>query len=252
MFPEQFVLNLHTRTPVTSITQATTPSRRWTLTTPRGNISSQYIIHATNGYASHLLPHMAGPSGIVPTRGQVVALRASATLTELTTHGWGANEGFEYWFPRPIDGSDAERDEATEHPLIILGGGREVTADFKLYEEDDTTLDKHVGQVLREFLPALFPGKFKKGREPEIEWSGIMGFTVVGDPFVGPVVDKYMATQDAYKGQYISAGYSGHGMPRAFGCAAALADMIVAEMSGRGKEWKSPEWLPEHFLTRNR
>lgn len=40
--------------------------------------------------------------------------------------------------------------------------------------------------------------------------SGIMGFTQSGDPFVGP------APGDDLKGQFISAGFSGHGMPRAF------------------------------------
>lgn len=59
-----------------------------------------------------------------------------------------------------------------------------------------------------------------------------MGYTKTGDPFVsnylfpvtnlverpdtqvGPVLDP--TNPDAYKGQYISAGYTGHGMPRAF------------------------------------
>jgi hypothetical protein len=46
-----------------------------------------------------------------------------------------------------------------------------------------------------------------------------MGYTKMGDPFVGPVADLLAANlqRDLYKGQYIAAGYTGHGMPRAFG-----------------------------------
>jgi hypothetical protein len=60
-----------------------------------------------------------------------------------------------------------------------------------------------------------------------------MGFTKLGDPFVrsclilwiafspsrqvGPVLDKFELGGVPYEGQYIVAGFSGHGMPRAFG-----------------------------------
>lgn len=64
-----------------------------------------------------------------------------------------------------------------------------------------------------------------------------MGFTELGDPFVrsclifldhrykathslsqvGPVLDKFELGGVPYEGQYVVAGFSGHGMPRAFG-----------------------------------
>ena len=43
-----------------------------------------------------------------------------------------------------------------------------------------------------------------------------MGYTRNRDPFVGPVVDSTQSNID-YAGQFVSAGYTGHGMPRAFG-----------------------------------
>ncbi|KAJ7097221.1 FAD dependent oxidoreductase [Mycena belliarum] len=228
----KFDLNLHTRTPVTSITPSASPARRWAVHTPRGVLSCSYVIHATNAYASHLLPHMSGAAGIVPTRGQVIALRASAPLAKCS---WDGNEGFEYWFPRPVSGDEA--------PLVILGGGREVQPDFEFHEADDSSVSEAVGAVLRRFLPAAFPGKFEQGREPEEEWTGIMGFTRSKDPFVGPVMDK----SSVLGGQYISAGYSGHGMPRAFSCAAVVASMVASDISGAA--WQTPEWFPEAFLT---
>ena len=61
--------------------------------------------------------------------------------------------------------------------------------------------------------------------------SGIMGFTATGNPLVrpsrrqftrpshyeqvGPVVDNRNLSGQDFAGLYISAGFSGHGMPRA-------------------------------------
>ncbi|CDO74745.1 hypothetical protein BN946_scf184411.g2 [Trametes cinnabarina] len=242
-------LHLHTNTPVTAISSTSSgSSRRWNLTTPRGPVSASYVLHATNAYASHLLPQMRGPSGIVPTRGQIIATRAAAPETVLTKAAFTGNEGFEYWFPRPLESGQTR-------PLVILGGGRESTKpDFELYVADDSRVNPKVGETLRKFLPAVFPGRYEEGAEPEMEW-------------VGPVIDP--ANPDAYKGQYISAGFTGHGMPRTFSwsvihglsleapamltpphSAEAVAQMIVADL--QGKEWSIPEWLPHHHLTKNR
>ena len=139
--------------------------RPWRLETPRGTISCTYVLHATNGYSSALLPHLRGPNGVVPTRGQIIALRAAASAEKITTSGYTANEGFEYWFPRPVDHPE------TDAPLVILGGGREIVRPrFELGEVDDSKTDPKVGEVLRKFLPSVFPGMYQEDREPEMEW----------------------------------------------------------------------------------
>ncbi|EGN96963.1 hypothetical protein SERLA73DRAFT_185222 [Serpula lacrymans var. lacrymans S7.3] len=253
----KFSLSLHTRTPVTAISNGgvtigdSNNARPYIVETPRGSISCSRVVHATNGYASHLLPFLTGPEGIVPTRGQIIAVRAAASTQDIGKNGWGGNEGFEYWFPRPVRRSE-NASTSDEQPLIILGGGREVVTEppFELYVDDDSTNNHDAGRVLRDFLPAVFDGRFEAGREPEMEWTGIMAFTKSGDPFVGPVLDPSGRDSGAYKGQYIAAGYTGHGMPRAFGCAEVVAEMIIAELSR--KQWSTPEWLPEGFLTWNR
>jgi len=238
-------LTLHTRTPVTSITpsnasSASSSSRPWTLNTPRGSVACTRVIHATNAYVSHLLPHMRGPTGVIPVRAQVMALRASVPVESISRHAWTGNEGFEYWFPRPLE-------KGQEHPLVIIGGGREATMpEYELYVADDSEVSAKAGAALRKFLPALFPGKYEEGREPEMEWTGIMGYTANSDPFVGPVVDS-SSPKDNYEGQFLSVGYNGHGMPRAFACAEALAQIVAAEIMG--KSWSPPDWLPRHYLT---
>ncbi|KAG6889551.1 hypothetical protein C0995_016678 [Termitomyces sp. Mi166 len=204
-------LTLYTNTPVTSISPSTAGPRRWTLSTSRGDIQCSYVIHATNAYASHLLQHLHGPEGIVQTRGQVIALRAAVPSAEIKKDAWVGTLGWKYWFPRPVRSPG-------DKPLIILGGGRDESGPgLESYIVDDSTLNPDVGRVLRKYLTPLFPGKYEEGQEPEMEWTGIMGYTKVGDPFVGPVVDPAQPQSEEYfKGQYISAGYTGHGMPRGY------------------------------------
>ncbi|KIJ21232.1 hypothetical protein PAXINDRAFT_7005 [Paxillus involutus ATCC 200175] len=116
---EHFNLTLHTHTPVTSIVKApstdSTVNREYVLSTPRGSIACSRVVHATNAYASHLLPFLAGPDGIIPVRGQALATRASVGTEQIKTNSWRANEGAEYWFPRPVRDAD-------EKPLIIRWG----------------------------------------------------------------------------------------------------------------------------------
>lgn len=170
-----FSLHLHTNTPVTSVTPinsdtSSSSRHRWNVHTPRGSVTCNVVLHATNGYASHLLPHMTGPEGIIPTRGQIIGTRANVSASELTRSGWGGNDGFEYWFPRPVK-LKSEGEENEEKPLVILGGGREVSKPkFELYETDDSVINTSVGHALRAFLPAVFPGKFDKKQEPEWQW----------------------------------------------------------------------------------
>ncbi len=177
-----FSVSLHTRTPVTGISPLSPPiseedkgvgspltPHRYSLTTPRGNIKCSYIIHATNGYVSHLLPHLQ----VIPTRGQIIAVRSNVSEDKLTKTAGTGNDGFEYWFPRPVIRSPSG--EPLENPLVILGGAREVSSKpFGLNEVDDSVIDPRVGKALREFLPKVFPGYYEEGREPEMEWvSGI-------------------------------------------------------------------------------
>ncbi|KAE9401989.1 FAD dependent oxidoreductase [Gymnopus androsaceus JB14] len=248
---EKVSLSLHTSTPVTRVSRnepiGTTSSRRWKVDTPRGSISCSYVVHATNAYASHLIPHLRGPSGIIPTRGQVVAIRAAVSVEELGGKvSWDGNDGFEYWFPRPVLAS-SDLEQQQQYPLIILGGGREVESRFELYETDDSKCNEAVGKVLKGFSSGLYSGKFEVGREPEMEWTGIMGFTKSKDPLVGPL-GGYDVEGSEYEGQFIAAGYSGHGMPRAYACAEVVASMISADL--RGETWNPPKWFPQHLLTR--
>jgi glycine/D-amino acid oxidase-like deaminating enzyme len=173
--------------------------RRWKVETPRGSVRCTHVVYATNAYTPALLPQFSGRTTIVPTRGQAIAIRAAVPARELTLSAFTANYQLEYWFVRP--GSAPK-----ERPLVILGGARHTKGSFHGATTDDSIVDPAVGRRLREFLPEVFPGKFEKGAEPEMEWvrpykylpvvipfsflildqTGIMGYTKLGDPFVRP------------------------------------------------------------------
>ncbi|KAJ7083794.1 hypothetical protein C8R44DRAFT_822273, partial [Mycena epipterygia] len=164
----------HTCTGITS-----SSTRRWALKTPRGSGQCSYVLHATNGYASHILPHMAGPAGIIPVRGQVIAVRANATLSTLSETSWVENGG--YWFPRPV--------VANENPLVTFGGARDdVGPPFEEYVADDSAVNPGVGATLRAFLPKMFLGLYAEDREPEREWAvvGMFGAEITGRKWVAP------------------------------------------------------------------
>ena len=138
-------------------------AHRWWLETLRGSVTCTHVVHATNAYAPALLPQLGGLSGIVPTRGQAISIRAAVPARELSLSSFTANHGMEYWFVRPGSAPD-------ERPLIILGGARLAEGSSRNATTDDSVLDPAVGRRLRVFLPEVFPGKFEKGAEPKMEW----------------------------------------------------------------------------------
>lgn len=157
---DPFSLALYTHTPVLAVT----PSNNLHLvTTNRGALKAKYVVHATNAYASHLLPELAGTKGIIPTRGQVIAIPSPLPREQLWNCSFTGNEGFEYWFARPSD--------PKTNPLIILGGGREGSGPrFEIDVADDSITNEMAGATLRRFLSGTFPGKFKDDVEPAMEW----------------------------------------------------------------------------------
>jgi glycine/D-amino acid oxidase-like deaminating enzyme len=105
-------VNLQTNTPVTSVApgEIHPKSPTWIVNTPRGSLTCNTIIHATNGYTSALVPELQGK--IVPVKGIVARLvpTNAPRLTESYMMRFSDYE-YDYMIPRP-DGS------------IVVGGGR--------------------------------------------------------------------------------------------------------------------------------
>ena len=61
-----------------------------------------------------------------------------------------------------------------------------------------------------------------------------MGYTQDGFPYVGEVPGK--------PGQFIRAGFTGHGMPQIFLSAKAIAEMVVSSVTAKEAGLPSPYW----------
>ncbi|PWZ00174.1 DAO-domain-containing protein [Testicularia cyperi] len=225
-------LQIFTETPVSDAPSPSPAAESIELKTSRGPVRARHVVHATNGYASHLLPSLAGPKGIVPTRAQVVAVAPRQSKTYWGV-GISSGGGYEYGHQRP----SGLKNEPS--PLFIFGGGREYAPTREWGVDDDSTLCPEVSAFLHPWLHTVFPSEY--GKDVKQEWSGIMGYTASKDPMVGPVANA--------PNQWIAAGYSGHGMTRAFSCGRLVADMITAKE--KDEVWKCPDSFPSCYLTQS-
>jgi hypothetical protein len=82
----------------------------------------------------------------------------------------------------PAKYDDSGKEGTTGNPLVILGGAREVTPHFEMYEEDDSVLNEVVSRALKDFLPNLFEGRYEKGREAEMEWVSLPFSMILSNP----------------------------------------------------------------------
>lgn len=203
-------IHLHTHTAVTSVSptastsddgadaSTSTSAARWTVHTDRGALRTRYVIHATNGYASHLLPQLAQPADLIPvpssisqphasspsdpsppssstsnvkkpraqwiapTRGQVLATRANVPPSQLWRSSWLANWGYEYWFPRywfpRPPASTSSEGLVDEEKALIILGGARDEARGTL--EVGITDDSTVNPYVSAALRAFLPETF--------------------------------------------------------------------------------------------
>ncbi|KAF3911874.1 hypothetical protein AA313_de0209683 [Arthrobotrys entomopaga] len=214
-------LNLQTSTPVLAISTlndgAPIPLHR--VHTTRGALTTPIVIHATNAFASHLVPAMRDV--IYPVRAQMSSLKPPKSLTEKPlNHTYGLVDGerikAEYLVQEDIraDGSGGS---------FLLGGGRKYAKDQGVGVTDDNSVDPAVGKYLRSSVGKYFDDECgypsaDKMCDAKYMWSGIMGFSADERPWVGKVPGT--------EGQYILAGFEGHGMAYTTGSAQALAQIL--------------------------
>lgn len=216
-------LNLQTETPVSDIVPATGDEGGWVVKTDRGSVLAKQVIVATNGYTARLLPQMQGL--VVPLRGQITAQRPGLGLRSLQeTYSFIYDDGYEYMITRPSSAKD--------EGLIVIGGGLGTLPGDGVMEFGNTS-DEAMNSELSDYLTECtkrYYGKNwgdddPKGRVSK-EWSGIMGTSADGLPYVGPINDM--------KGVHICVSFNGHGMVMALKCAEAVVDMVI---DGKAKDW---------------
>lgn len=228
--------NLQTQTPVVHLQRR---DRGWIVHAERGQVVASHVVLATNAYTSRLLPELTRM--INPVRGQVCALSPPEGSTPLQhTHVWMVQE----------EGDAGESDDyLVQRPSgeLIFGGERMCVADGGEGVSRDDQIDSRVGTRLRAALHSTLQLSRSDPRtlEAEYEWTGIMGYSVDGNPWVGRVPEGLGGGADGVAGDgpgglWVSAGYTGHGMPVAARCGIAVAERILGKMKGTVQV--PPEW----------
>ncbi|KAJ6516668.1 DAO-domain-containing protein [Mycena vitilis] len=214
-------LIFQTWTPATSATASET-SGHWDVDTARGVISTPTVIYATNAYTSSVLPSFAKyiqPSAHMCDK--VVPPRAFAGSKALqNSYGVLADGGALYSInPR-----------CTTDGVLLFGGSNPNQKQLQAYLDADPNrlFDDSLGNfkpvtdAVEEFTSSTFEGWSAGLPAPGVgcqySWSGIIGLSADGLPFIGEVPGR--------PGQWICAGFHGHGMAHIFTCAPGLVTLM--------------------------
>ncbi|KAJ4394471.1 hypothetical protein N0V93_003689 [Gnomoniopsis smithogilvyi] len=209
---------LYTHCPAVKITESTSTKTLWDVETAKGNITAQVVIHCTNAFAGHLLPQLA--PYVTPNRAQAhvfvpPAKLSSDNMMRSTMSLRNSLHHFYSVMQRKADG------------IIILGASRKSPNLSQecfegMFTTDDTSFNEEiVADAVENFekcLPFCQKANLRHGEGLQHSWTGIIGMTTDSVPFVGQL--------ESLPGQYVCAGFNGHGMARIFTCAPALVKLI--------------------------
>ncbi|KJY01221.1 hypothetical protein TI39_contig299g00003 [Zymoseptoria brevis] len=191
----------------------------WIVTTTRGRVKAEKVVHCTNAYAAYLLPQWK--DFLTPNRAQAHAFPAVEGLGE-RKETMSLRYGLKHFF------SFIQR---REDGTVIFGTSREnpswsqSTRDG-LITFDDSSYNAEVAATAEQEYSKLSPSQTIPTNHGDVAgnyWTGIIAMTPDSVPLVGPI--------DGLEGQYICAGFNGHGMARIWTAAPGLAKLIV------GEEW---------------
>lgn len=261
-FPDE--LSIETNTAVESITVTGNGPRRfpYAVETGRGVIHVRHVVHATNAFASQLVPGLRNK--IVGARAHMTAQQPAQQFPDCAgSRSWSVVYGtaFDYVTQRP-SASDSRPGD------LMLGGGftrslKQGIDQVGLYD-DGAALDGLTMAHLMGIFPSVFAPRWGQGAEIKQAWSGIIGLTGDNLPLVGRLDTIFTGRNVPNKqkadsgmegsGEWIAAGFSGEGMVWAWLTGTALGIMIAGgeddglpEVIGRpGGALK--QWLPREVL----
>lgn len=245
-------LRIETNTPVTSIEDhgCRAPNGlRYTVTTPRGSIHARHIVHCTNAHVAHLVPGLKGR--VCPVRGQMSAQHPGTNFrSQGGEHSWLFNydRGFDYLTQLPA--SDVGE-------MMMFGGGFAQgegggISDLGVSTDSESSLyaDIHLSGA----LSAVF-GHENWGAAPgsavEQMWTGNMGFSADGFPWVGRLPGSLTGRgkdTDREGSEWVSAAFSGEGMVLAWLCGKALGKMLLLHDELLDREFADLSWFPKQML----
>ncbi|KAF8448244.1 FAD dependent oxidoreductase-domain-containing protein [Kalaharituber pfeilii] len=278
--------SIQTFTPCLEVTQD--PSNgTYKISTPRGDIVTNHVLHVTNSHVAHLLPQFRGK--VFPVRGQMTAQIPPfdfpspypvSTDARLQPRSWSFiyPKGFDYLTIRPPDPANPNSDRG----ILMFGGGLvqatgEGMSEFGLAEDGYDLKNGEPGGpniVIAGYLSGLIGYLFgssdhvlQSGTERTkriaqgavlSHWTGVMGWSADMLPFVGLLPSKTFPkrcgaadSENAGK-EWVAAGYSGEGMVNAWGCGTALGIMVRDDILGLGKANSENQVEPNHGVSPRR
>ncbi|PSN65974.1 DAO-domain-containing protein [Corynespora cassiicola Philippines] len=255
-FPD--TLLVETNTPVLSLraSEGKAAGFPYAIETPRGTVLARHVVHATNAFASHLVPGLR--LKITGVRGHMSAQRPGDKFPHSEgKRSWSVvyGGGFDYVSQRP---------SAPDHHAgdVMLGGGfmrslKQGVDQAGLYD-DGTKLDPLSVAHIAGIFPSIFSPNWGPGSHVKDVWTGILGMTGDSLPLVGRLDERLTGRKikdtTSRHGEWIAAGYSGEGMVWAWLCGTALGIMVsgtekehLEEVPGR-PGGKLADWLPRELL----
>ncbi|KAK6085218.1 putative FAD dependent oxidoreductase [Seiridium cupressi] len=214
-------VNLQTHTEVTRVVPSSKNTGSWIIQTTRGEIECSQVVHATNAYSSALEPSLRGLISPSPHICNRVVPPAAFKGPDTLKNSYGV------LLPQGVLFSI--NPQITSGGPILFGGSNPGQRDFEHWlrqrrercVDDSLTGFKPIEEAVQEFAEAQLVGW--KNSDPDREnrykdgWSGIIGLSADGLPFVGQL--------PGLPGQWICAGHHGHATIRVLGViiAAVLA-----------------------------
>lgn len=233
-------LTIELQTPVLAIRYEVDDEYPYVVKTHHGTVRARQIFHCANAWSGHLLPGL---------RGKLFPMR-------LTMNCQKCGPNFPYmgskylWLLYQRPEFDAENQVGTgglfylhqnaESGDLYCGGEK------RRFEEVITANDGDISSAAKENLQSLVAQKFEPPWTDSSDianishqWSGIIGGTADGNPFVGRVPHKWSGR--CGEEEWIAAGYNGYGMSQAWSCGEVIARMALGE--------PVPSWFPAVCLS---
>ncbi|PNP78775.1 hypothetical protein FNYG_07917 [Fusarium nygamai] len=221
-FSDRF--SLETNTPVLSVqSQDDTLEYPYLVRTSRGSIRAKHVIHCTNGYSSHLIPGLVG--NLYPLRGTMSTQKLGPKFPRA-----GHNMS---WSQVSLGTYDAKTghihlglyyaQQNAKTGIMFLGGESQSLGG--LLTSDDSNVAEDARRTLTSAAPKIW--KYAAPAEALNVWSGIMGFTADGMPIVGRLPQNLTGRNGS--GEWIAAGFNGHGMDKCWLTGEAIARMVLGE-----------------------
>lgn len=217
-------LNVQSNTPVTTITPISgaappllpnvpyllQPFRapQFTISTPRGNFTTNSLVHATNGWVAHLLQNLqyggANPNYVFPVSQPIIQTNLNLPVVSQYCIEFAPQQ---YGLQQRKSGG-----------WIVGQGWNPFISDDSYNPADQPTFDDSLN-----FARTVYPAV--PSLQIAHQWTGIQGYTQSGYPYTGPINGQ--GPNRLFSHQWISAGLNGHGNPRAFGLSRALVKEML-------------------------